>query len=98
MSRSPIPGSKNKELKAAFKQICVYSFPRSVLERFISWGTKGYFEEIEDIEILRFIEKGIRVKMLGMDPNTIAVDTPDDLRRLKLVLETQGEGIAAYSI
>ena len=98
MSRSSIPGNKNQELKVAFKQICVYSFPKLVLEDFMSWGTKGYFEEIEDIEILRFLEKGIDVKMLEMDPNTIAVDTPDDLRRLKLVLETQGENIATYSI
>ena len=41
-----------------------------------------FFEAIEDIEILRFIENGYRVQYIEVDSQTIAVDTPNDLKRV----------------
>lgn len=40
-------------------------------------------EAIEDIEILRFIENGYRVQFIEVDSDTIAVDTPNDLERVR---------------
>ena len=43
---------------------------------------KAKIEAIEDIEILRFIENGYRVQYIEVDSQTIAVDTPNDLKRV----------------
>ena len=86
MSRSPIPGSKLDGFNFGYKQICIYAFPSLLLQNFSGSGRKGKFEIVEDIEILRFIEMGIAVKMVDLDGNNIAVDTPEDYERvLRLV-------------
>ena len=83
MSRSPIPGNKDNEFKNAKKQICVYSFPISALEFMIKNPSKSPVENIEDIEILRFLEHGWDIKMIKLDGSSIAVDTPNDLARVR---------------
>jgi len=79
MSRSPIPGNKNNQLKKAYRQVCAYSFPKDKLEIFGKEKKKSFFEEIEDLEILRFLEHGIPVKMLEMSDKSISVDNPEDI-------------------
>lgn len=98
MSRSPIPGNKDGNFKKAFKQICVYAFPKESMQFLLKNNSKSSMEEIEDIEILRFLEGGWRIKMLELLPNTIAVDTPEDLIRVQAVIDTQGENIETYSV
>ena len=46
---------------------------------------KTPFEESEDIEILRFIEMGIPVRMLELEGSPIHVDTPEDLERAQQI-------------
>ena len=79
MSRSPVPGNKLNELVEAKKQICVYSFPLKALKFLTENPQKSSVEEIEDIEILRFLEMGWRIKMIELSGDSIAVDTPQDL-------------------
>ena len=86
MSRSPIPGNKKNEFIDAKKQICVYSFPHTALEFILSNPFKAPVEDIEDIEILRFIEQGWDIKMIEMCGNSIAVDTPSDLQRVRKIM------------
>ena len=38
-----------------------------------------FIEDNEDIEIIRFLELGIKVKMMKVKNVSIAVDTPEDL-------------------
>lgn len=45
---------------------------------------KGILENIEDIELLRFIENGIKIKLT--DFSTVAVDTPKDLEKVIHIL------------
>jgi len=89
MSRSAIPGNKNKQLIKAFKQVCIYAFPKNALLHFYKTQSKTFLEYIEDIEILRFLELGYEVKMIEMSKDSIAVDVPNDiekvLKRLKEV-------------
>jgi 3-deoxy-manno-octulosonate cytidylyltransferase (CMP-KDO synthetase) len=82
MSRSPIPISKNNEYKKAFKQVCIYAFSKSHLSMFSSQSQKTTNEAIEDIEILRFLENDIPVKMIEVSQSSIAVDVPDDLKKV----------------
>ena len=86
MSRSPIPGNKNNEFINAKKQICVYSFPYSALEFMIKNPFKAPVEDIEDIEILRFLEQGWEIKMIELYGNSIAVDTPSDLQKVRKMM------------
>ena len=77
-SRNPIPGKKNGEGKNIMKQVCIYAFNKSHLEDYHS-EIKTPLEFQEDIEIVRFLEKGIPVKMLVVDKVSYAVDYPEDI-------------------
>ena len=86
MSRSPIPLTKNKSMVEAFKQVCIYAFPKETLKQFALQDLKTPLESIEDIEILRFLEMGIPVKMIEVSSSSIAVDYPADIKRVENVL------------
>lgn len=62
-SRSPIPGNKYNKFITAYKHLCIFSFPRKDLIKFSKSDNKTYFENIEDLEINRFLELGINVKL-----------------------------------
>ena len=66
-------------------EMCVYDFKPEALKFYCEYGVKigkAKIEEIEDIEILRFIENGYRVQYMEVNSDTIAVDTPHDLLRV----------------
>jgi len=52
-------------------------------------GAKTPHEELEDIEILRFVEMGMTVRMIQVDSVGIAIDTPEDLERAKQFLRSR---------
>ena len=52
-------------------------------------GSKTPHEELEDIEILRFIEMGMTVRMIQVGSVGIAIDTPEDLERAKQFLQSR---------
>ena len=70
----------------ANRQIGMYAFTAHALTMFASQGTKTPHEELEDIEILRFVEMGMTVRMVQVDSVGIAIDTPEDLDRAKQFL------------
>lgn len=85
MSRSPIPGNKKSKFKEAYRQVCAYVFPRKKLLAFKK-NKKTRFENIEDIEILRFLELGFDVQMVKLSETSKSVDTKTDLKAiLKLI-------------
>jgi 3-deoxy-manno-octulosonate cytidylyltransferase (CMP-KDO synthetase) len=89
MSRSPIPITKSGTFEGANKQVCIYSFPVKALEAFYSVTEKTPLENIEDIEILRFLEMGFDVKMVPVSRSSIAVDIPEDLERVEAYLRAE---------
>ncbi|TWX54057.1 3-deoxy-manno-octulosonate cytidylyltransferase [Colwellia hornerae] len=86
MSRGAIPTSKTFEFKAAYKQVCIYALPKNSLKDFASVEKKTSLEEIEDIEILRFLELGYEVSMIEVSSASIAVDIPEDVLRVEAAL------------
>lgn len=86
VSRAPIPATKTLNFVSAFRQVGVYAFRRSALIRFTMQATKTAIEEIEDIEILRFLELGYSVKMVEVHAPGMAIDTPGDLERATRLL------------
>ena len=86
MSRSPIPGNKNAVFQKAWRQVCVYAFPKVTLKKFKKQTKKTLLEAEEDIEILRFLELGYEVRMIPLSVDSISVDVPEDVERVKLKL------------
>ena len=86
MSRGGCPFDKEGSPKARFKQVCIYGFNRDHLLTFRERSAKTTNEVIEDIEILRFLDLDVSVQMLEVSGGTIAVDTPEDLERVRACL------------
>ncbi len=89
ISRSPIPISKNNKFQKAYKQVCIYCYPREILLLPNIFNKKGRIETIEDIEIIRFLELGYTIKMLELKKSTVAVDTPQDLYRVRKIVKNR---------
>jgi 3-deoxy-manno-octulosonate cytidylyltransferase (CMP-KDO synthetase) len=79
MSRSPVPLTKDGSYVKAYKQVCVYAFGREHLEFFSSHQEKTPLEQIEDIEILRFLESDMAIDMIEVKSGSLAVDVPEDV-------------------
>jgi|TARA_Y100000310_G_C20608030_1_gene776552 3-deoxy-manno-octulosonate cytidylyltransferase (CMP-KDO synthetase) len=89
MSRAPVPYpyGPTEELwkRSGYQQVCVYGFFLHHLKHFLKFEEKTYYESIEDIEILRFHETGIPVRMLVLQGSPLHVDTMEDLNRAQFI-------------
>ena len=86
LSRLPVPFPKEPAGLIYYKQICVYGFTPESLKMFCATPDKGPAERAEDIELLRFIENGVKVRMVEVEQDTVAVDTPSDLERVRKIM------------
>lgn len=89
MSRAAIPTNKSFGFETAFKQVCIYAFPMPLLAKFVEGGKKQPMENIEDIEILRFLEINIDVDMIEVSGNSLAVDVPGDILKVESALNNE---------
>ena len=85
-SRSAIPGSKYGHGKNPKKQVCIYAFSKEELSKYGSREEKTPLEWSEDIEINRFLEMGMKVKMVEVEDVTHAVDIPEDVKIVEELL------------
>ena len=76
-SRSVIPGKKRSNHNNFKKQVCIYAFSKKQLQKF-SKHKKSNLERIEDIELLRFIDLGTKIKLIKVS-RSISVDIPKNL-------------------
>ena len=82
MSRAGVPLTKGGAFVSAKKQVCIYAFSSEHLAFFAASPTKTPLEQIEDIEILRFLENDIPVRMIEVEAGSLAVDVPEDIPRV----------------
>ena len=82
MSRSPVPVTKENSYHFGYKQVCIYIFSKEHLNFFSSHTEKTPIEQVEDIEILRFLENDIPVQMVEVQTSSIAVDVPADVDKV----------------
>jgi 3-deoxy-manno-octulosonate cytidylyltransferase (CMP-KDO synthetase) len=87
ISRALIPGKKKKSNKEFLKQVCIYAFNKKELDKFSSLKRKSKLENIEDIEILRFFELDIKIKMIRLNSNSIAVDEIKDVAKAEKLIK-----------
>lgn len=85
MSRSPIPYPKASIEYKYYKHVGVLIYSKAALEFFAS-TPKGYNEKIEDVNELRYIEHGKKLKMVEVAAHSLSVDTPKDLEYVKSVI------------
>ena len=50
---------------------------------------KSNFEKFEDIEILRFLEMGYKVKLIKMSSKSFSIDTKKDLKLIRKFLSNK---------
>lgn len=87
MSRSGIPFNKDMKPFAKYKQVCIYGFNKNHLKIFKSQSKKTNNELVEDLEILRFLDLDLSVKMIQVSEGGIAVDTSYDLERVRSLMK-----------
>jgi len=90
MSRAGIPSTKTHEFVRGWRQVCAFVFPRMALEAFRATTAKTPLEQLEDIEILRFLELGWDVRMVPVSNRSIAVDAPEDIEEVEQVIRERG--------
>lgn len=81
-SRAPIPGSKDASFNFGYRQICIYGFSHQALMQFCG-VEKTPLELVEDIEMLRFLERGIGLRGVQLSDKSIPVDNPSDIARVE---------------
>lgn len=89
LTRATAPYPKGSLDYDYYKQVCVYGFKPEALEFFCEYGEKygkAKIESVEDIEILRFIENGYRVQYIEVESDTVAVDTQNDLEKVRAIM------------
>jgi 3-deoxy-manno-octulosonate cytidylyltransferase (CMP-KDO synthetase) len=59
----------------------MYAYRADFLEQFTAWPP-GRLENIEKLEQLRALERGVRIQVVFTKHHSPAVDTPEDLMRL----------------
>lgn len=85
MSRSCIPGMKSLSDTGHeyHKAVCIYAFNKQELRAYADYGRKSALEAVEDIEILRFLDLGIEVKLVETKSESYAVDEPSDIGKVE---------------
>jgi len=96
MSRAPIPhGVPNWEgkivhdtnLSSYYKQIGTYAFTKLSLARFaLINSAPTTLESTEKIGLLRALQRRIPVRMVYTKYDTVSVDTPEDLEKVKEIM------------
>ena len=89
MSKLPVPGIKS--LKKPHhpdykKQVCIYAFTQEELKAFGNQQEKSKVEGFEDIEMLRFFELNIPIKMVKTSGSSLAVDIIQDVVKVEAEL------------
>ena len=87
-SRESIPSVSllGFEQISGFKQVCVIPFAVAALRKFAELPPTP-LEQVESIDMLRFLEHGVPIRTAETDIATHAVDTPEDLAYVESLMK-----------
>jgi 3-deoxy-manno-octulosonate cytidylyltransferase (CMP-KDO synthetase) len=90
-SRAPIPFDRHRDdndgrVPGGYKHVGLYAFRRDFLMQFASWGA-SFLESLEELEQLRALEHGAKIKVGLTEDHLFGVDTPEDLERMRKLVE-----------
>lgn len=86
ISRAPIPHPYKTILFEYKKAIGVECWNKAALELFVN-SEPGVMETIEDLVALRFFENGCPMHYTLVESNSLSVDTPKDLEKVRLLMQ-----------
>lgn len=90
-SRAAIPYNRDQiPLKQAayYKHLGLYAYTKDFLFTFKSLS-KSRLERMEQLEQLRVLEAGYKIKTVETQRNTIGIDTPEDLQKVIKLFESE---------
>ena len=85
-SRSEIPHRRGGGSAQAYRHLGLYAYRRALLLE-IARTAPGELEKIEGLEQLRVLEMGRRIRLLDAFGASIGVDVPEDLERVRALLD-----------
>ncbi len=86
-SRSPIPFARETSVETEyFKHIGVYAFRKKALLNFSKLKMQP-LEIAEKIECIRYLEYGMKIKMIETDFVGVGIDVPADLEKARAILK-----------
>ncbi len=85
-SRSIIPYQRNEKITPVYyKHIGIYAYRKKALLNFTKWPITP-LESIEKLEQLRYLENGVKIKMVLTDEAPVSIDTPEDYAHAKKLI------------
>lgn len=88
MSRMPVPFPKGTLLFGYNKYVGIELFSKKGLDFFAN-AEMGVIEKIEDIDHLRFLENGLAIHFKEINSESISVDTPKDLEKVREIMKNK---------
>ncbi|MBQ9434388.1 MAG: 3-deoxy-manno-octulosonate cytidylyltransferase [Synergistaceae bacterium] len=89
-SRSVIPYKRNASTLPVYQHIGIYGYSTDFLKKYVSLSNTP-LSDAESLEQLRILEEGcrIRVKVTSSKCESVGVDTPEDLQRVREILNAE---------
>ncbi|OYW20634.1 MAG: 3-deoxy-D-manno-octulosonate cytidylyltransferase [Sphingobacteriales bacterium 12-47-4] len=85
-SRALIPFDRQSGLPVTYyKHIGIYAFRKETLLHFTQWPL-GKLEQVEKLEQLRYLENGVKIRMVSTEYSGIGIDTPAELEKARELL------------
>lgn len=85
-SRSIIPYQRDEKVTPVYyKHIGIYAYRKKALLNFTKWPITP-LESIEKLEQLRYLENGVKIKMVLTDEAPVSIDTPEDYAHAKKLI------------
>jgi len=81
-SRSLIPCNLSSAAQQIYKHIGMYAYTKDFLFTFANL-TPSFLEQAENLEQLRALEHGYKIKVIDAGCDSISVDTPRDLEKVR---------------
>jgi 3-deoxy-manno-octulosonate cytidylyltransferase (CMP-KDO synthetase) len=88
-SRAPIPWVRDTASKVEMrhlKHLGLYVFERRALLEYPTLP-QGELERIEQLEQLRWLENGWKIRVAEVEHDAVSVDVPEDVARVEKLLE-----------
>jgi 3-deoxy-manno-octulosonate cytidylyltransferase (CMP-KDO synthetase) len=84
-SRYPLPYPRNEGFTGYLKHLGIYGYRRNFLLGFSKWAQTP-LEKTEQLEQLRILENGKKIKIVISDKNSFGVDVKKDIKRIERYL------------
>jgi len=85
-SRSTIPFNRDQDDATYFKHLGIYAYRKEFLMKYADLPA-SQLEKTEKLEQLRVLEAGYKIKTLKTEYESVGVDTPEDLEKVKQLMK-----------